>query len=327
MKRRKNNAGALMRIILAVLLALMLAMPAGAQSQWGDLNARYARVPQLDYNGARYRLKTRLTTILLAGIDHAAQDAPLSMDHRNGGQADFLLLLAMDDAAKTITPIQIDRDTMTEITILNVLGEVSGARNAQICLSHSFGDGAQYSCELMASAVETLLMGTPVKHYFALNMDGIAAFNDAIGGVEVTLRDDFSFFDPEMTAGKTMVLRGEQAHAFVRQRLAMDNKTNAARQLRQQDYLQSAQRVLAERLKKNNRFILELRSLLDAYAVTDMADGRLLNYTKAALDYEVLPIQTLPGAHSVGETGYVEFHVDEDALLELVVSTFFQPMK
>jgi anionic cell wall polymer biosynthesis LytR-Cps2A-Psr (LCP) family protein len=36
---------------------------------------------------------------------------------RNGGQADFLMLLLIDPVGKTVRPLEIDRDTMTRITV------------------------------------------------------------------------------------------------------------------------------------------------------------------------------------------------------------------
>ena len=58
------------------------------------------------------------------GIDRAG-DAVVS-GYRNGGQSDFLRLMVIDSAAKRITQLQIDRDTMTPITILGVLGQDGG---------------------------------------------------------------------------------------------------------------------------------------------------------------------------------------------------------
>lgn len=58
-----------------------------------------------------------------------------------GGQADFLQLLVIDDVGKTVKRLPIDRDTMTPITVLGVLGNRSGVRTAQLSLSHGFGDG------------------------------------------------------------------------------------------------------------------------------------------------------------------------------------------
>ncbi|MBE5767712.1 MAG: LytR family transcriptional regulator [Clostridiales bacterium] len=322
----RRGSKSLCRLLAVFLILLALGSPVHAETVWRDLNARYARVPQLEYEGVRYRLKPRLTTILLAGVDNRgdAGDVLPSMEYRSGGQADFLMLLAIDDAAKTVTPLQIDRDTMTEITVLNVLGQVSGTRTAQICLSHSFGDGKEYSCELMSDAVSKLLLGTPINHYYVMNMDGIAAFNDALGGVEVTLEDDFSAYDPEMTAGKTLVLHGKQAEIYVRQRYHVGNQSNIARLRRQEVYIQRVTEVLSREIKKRASFVDALLDVMDVYTTTDMSRGRLINMADKIKQYTVHPPVKIPGESLLGENGRMEFYADENMLGMITLDVFYE---
>ena len=40
-----------------------------------------------------------------------------------------------------------------------------------------------------------------IDHYLAMNMDAVVEFNDAIGGVTVTVTDDFSKVDPTIPVG------------------------------------------------------------------------------------------------------------------------------
>ena len=135
----------------------------------GDYQERKANEPVVTYNDTQYRQKKNITSILLMGIDHESGSS--------GGQADFLQLLVIDDASKNVKRLVIDRDTMTPITVLGVLGNRSGIRTAQISLSHGFGDGKEQSCGLTAEAVSNLLLGAPVNYYLAMNLDGIATLN------------------------------------------------------------------------------------------------------------------------------------------------------
>ena len=83
---------ALRRMVWLLLLALCMAIfaPAAmAETVWGDMEARYANKPKLEYNGVQYRLKKRLTTIMLAGTDQGSEIEEPLLPHRNGGQADF----------------------------------------------------------------------------------------------------------------------------------------------------------------------------------------------------------------------------------------------
>ena len=55
------------------------------------------------WNGQKYRKKPALTMILLCGIDRTApENGARTSSYRNGGQADFLLLLAIDHGNRQI---------------------------------------------------------------------------------------------------------------------------------------------------------------------------------------------------------------------------------
>ena len=88
------------------------------------------------------------------GVDHDTQD---SYEYRKAGQADFLRLVVLDDADKTVQQLQIDRDTITPVTVLGLLGDRYEPVTEQICLGYAFGDGRQTSCEVTVEAVENLL--------------------------------------------------------------------------------------------------------------------------------------------------------------------------
>lgn len=314
------------RLAIAALLICLL-IPEGsvwAETVRGDLSTRFSSESDIEYEGVTYRLRKRLTTLLIAGTDKREDEAAASMEFRNGGQADFLLLLVLDANRDTIQPIQINRDTMTEITVLNVLGKVSGTRTAQLCLAHGFGDGAEQSCELLVSAVSGSLRDVPIDDYMALSLDGIAAFNDALGGVEVTLEDDFSIYDPEMTKGKTLTLQGAQAEYFVRERYYIGDQSNTARMERQKIYMEAAITQITERIQSDRGFVSELVGGIEPYLVTNMGSGRMLNLFSQAREYEMLPAMSIAGETVISAEGYAEFYPDEEALVQTVLEAWYE---
>ena len=290
----------------------------------GDYQERYAYEETIEVDGVTYRRRREVTAILLIGVDKDSDAAVTG--YRNGGQSDFLQVLAIDSANRTITRVPIDRDTMTPITVLGVLGNKSGVRTAQICLSHGFGDGKQQSCELTVDAVSNLLMGVPIDEYFAMNLDGISTLNDALGGVEVTLEDDFSAIDPAMTPGTTLTLRGMQAEYFVRSRMNIGVGTNEARMKRQQVYIEQIGNMLDERVREDQNFIGTLYDELTPYLVTSMSRGYLINKAWSTREYE-RRVAEIPGEHRIGSDGFMEFHADEDAVEQLVLELFYQKVK
>ena len=289
----------------------------------GDLSARYAD-ETVTINGKSYRKRPNLTTILLLGIDQPARNADEIDDYRSGGNADFLRLVVIDSAEKTISQIQIDRDTVAPVTVLNLIGERTGTRPLQIALSHSYGDGKELSCELTVDAVSRLLLDTPIPYYAALNLDGIAALNDFVGGVTVPIDDDFSGIDPTMIRGTTLRLTGQQAEYFVRSRTAMPIGTNEARMARQQVYFSGLTDLIHKKLKDDDNCIDALFETLSPYLVTNIARSSIADLVYRAKDYQQMPLIQLPGAHAIGDTGYMECHLDEEALTGIVTSLFYR---
>ena len=329
-KRRSRMCAAL--ILLVVVALLVAAYPVGrwlemrdAQPETrGDYQQHYAYEPTIEVNGVTYRQRRNITAILLMGVDQDS-DAVIT-GYRSGGQADFLQLVVIDDAQKKVVRLPIDRDTITPITVLGVLGNKSGVRTSQISLSHSFGDGGAQSCALTVEAASNLLLGAPINKYVAMNLDGISVLNDAAGGVTVTLEDDFSALDPAMTQGKTLTLEGVQAEYYVRSRMNVGVGTNEARMARQREYISQLSRQLGDRIRADEAYIGELYDALVPYLTTDMSRGLLTNLIWAALDYEQVEM-ALAGDHQIGTDGFMEFRVDEAALQQTVLELFYQKVE
>lgn len=323
------------RSIILVILGLMLAFAllffgldwlekqGRKPESRGDLNARYTDETVM-INGQSYHKRPNLTTILLLGIDQPARNADEPDDFHSGGNADFLRLIVIDNAEKTISQIQIDRDTIVPVTVLNLIGEKTGTRPLQIALSHSYGDGKEMSCGLTAEAVCRLFLDTPIPYYAALNLDGIAVLNDFVGGVAVPIDDDFSSVDPAMIQGTEMRLTGKQAEYYVRSRTALPDGTNEARMARQQVYLSRLLGIIRERLENDPHFLNALLDALRPYLVANMTESRLADIIARAKNYEHLPLIPIPGSHRIGDTGYMEFHPDKEALSGIAAELFFR---
>ena len=294
----------------------------------GDYQLRY-EADQVVVNGHTYRKRNNLTTILFMGIDRDSEgeEVPAYLEYINGGQADFLRLLVIDPTEKTLAQIEIDRDTMTPITVLGTTGSKLGHITAQICLSHSFGDGREESCGFTVEAVSTLLLDVPITYFAAMNLDGISTVNDMLGGVTVTLEDDFSHIDPSMTKGTTLTLMGDQAEIFVRSRMSMSVGTNEARMARQQQYVSRMMDLLNTRIRGNIDFIGNLFDELSPYLCTNMTRAHMVNEAWAIKDYTRLPVASISGVHEEGEDGYMQFLPDEDSLKQIVLDVFYKKLK
>lgn len=330
-----RSRGRLLLILLVVvavygltLLGIHLAgtkLEGGAQEEsYGSLEGRFEPPLTLEWQEKTYTYpRNRLTNLLVIGIDKEDM-ADLRTSGRSGGQADFMLLLSIDKKERTVTPIHLDRDTMTPVQIYGTFGNPAGTRTMQLCLSYAFGDGAAGGCANTMDAVSELLGNIPVDYCLALDMDGIAAMNDLLGGVRVTLKDDFSHLDPSMTRGTTLTLTGQQAEYYVRSRMTVADGTNRARMERQRCFMEEAARLLYGRMAQDAQYFNTFLRAMNNHLYMNMSDDWLASLAYTCRDYTLQDIQTLAGTHSLGEDGFVEFHFDDDALKALITNTFFE---
>ena len=326
--RFSNKALALIALVALFTILFAVCTVGQAETVRGSLEGRFEEPRVIEYNGQQYReRKDRdIITVLFIGVDTTSEGEYVGLGFRNGGQSDFLMLVVIDSENQRITPIHIDRDTITEITVLSIIGRPAGTTVTQICLSHAFGDGKAQSCEFAAKAVSHLLMDIDVDFYVAMNLDGIPVLNDAVGGVTVTLADDFSYADSTMVPGATLTLYGMQAEYYVRGRMLVGDGTNESRMARQRDYLEKFAKKVDSMTTENANFIGELFDLLKPTLETNMSRGRMINEVWKARGYTRAASISLAGEHTIGDDGFVEFHADEDALTQMVLELFFEPI-
>ena len=333
MKKQEQKNKTVFHAVAALLAVLAVVLVLYGGGRWLEKRAEKpetrTQLPQADQetvevDGVTYRKKSRLTTILVMGVDHETQE---TYDYRKAGQADFLRLVVLDDADKTVQQLQIDRDTMTPVTVLGLLGDRYEPVTQQICLGYAFGDGRQSSCEVTVEAVENLLGGQKIDQYLSMGLDGISTLNDLAGGVTVTLEDDFSAIDPAMTKGTTLTLWGDQAEVYVRTRRSIGVGTNEARMARQEQYIRQITSQLDAKVQQDQNFVLTAYDALEPYLYTNIPRGQLANEAWAAKDYTRLDTIKPDGTYQVGEDGFMEFYPDADALQQAVLQLFYEKVE
>ena len=274
------------------------------------------------FDGSWYRQRDDLETILLLGLDQMEQ--PQSADgYRNDMQADFLLLLVIDEGQRNCQMLQLNRDTMTEIPILGVAGDEAGSFTGQLALAHTYGSGKADSCFNAAKAVSDLLYGVPVDHFVSMTMDGVARINDLAGGVTVRIEDDFSQVDPSLTEGSQICLSGSQALTYVRARGGMGDSSNLQRMRRQRTYMQALYEKVKTCVEEDENFMTEAAARLSDCMVSDYTANQLAalgNLLSACSMGEILPLE---GSAKQGKE-FMEFYVDEEALQQTVITLFYE---
>lgn len=335
-RRRKRLSGTAIAVVLVCAALLYAGLLLGVQTignrlerrdaveSIGSLEGRFTSdALTMQYGGRTWTYRGRdLTNLLLIGVDW--EESENTVSGRYAGQADFLFLITIDRENKIVSTLQLDRDTMADIRVYGPFGDYTGDRKTQICLSHAYGKSDTQNCENTVWAVSRLLGGVPIDGYIALDMSSIAVINDALGGVTVTLEDDFSALDPEMTKGATLTLQGNQAETFVRGRMNVGSGTNASRMQRQRTFIRAAEELLVQRMNEDMNYAGTLYDALDGHLTANVERGWLINRAYECQDYRRPETKTLAGSHSIGTDGFMEFHADEDALNALLTEMFFE---
>lgn len=275
----------------------------------------------VEYNGKTYDYNEGVYNLLVLGID-AEGEYEEGEFFETGGKADAIFILSINNSKKTVSTIQLNRDTVTEIQKLGVFGDPLTTLNAQLATAYAYGSGGKSSCENMSRAVSGLLYGVPIDGYLAMNMEGIIPFVNAVGGVTVTLKDDFTKFDPEMEAGKTLTLDGAKAYIYLRGRGDVGDQLNTSRMERHRTFYSKLFKQVDKLLGSD---VSKLKSVYDAiypYSYFSISLSKLMSLYSDSSDYRRVPTVTPEGVINE-DAEYTEFYADETALRKLVFDVWY----
>jgi LCP family protein required for cell wall assembly len=271
-------------------------------------------------NGVSYFPRQDITVFMILGIDEFGPVKD-SNSYNNEGEADVILLAILDESEKTYSVLALNRDTMADVSMLGLGGKYAGTYFEQLALAHTYGSGLEDSCENTKKTVSEFLNGVKIDYYLSMNMDAIGILNDAVGGVSVTVTDDFSLVDPSIQTGE-MVLSGEQALHFIRLRKDVGVQLNVARMERQREYMDGFVAALQAQLERNNMLIYDVYEDLAPYIVTDCSVNTLSNLANRFVDYTLKEIVS-PEGENVLTKKFYEFYVDEEKMDELILRFFY----
>ena len=310
-------------ILLGVKLVGSRLETSDTQETVGSLEGRFSSTnrPTKEIGGKTLTYRD-LTNILLIGTDWD-EDEPDNYRHY-AGQSDFLLLLTIDKKNKTVSALHLDRDTVADVRTYGPFGDYTGAIQTQLCMAYSYGGTKEKNCENAVWSVSRLLGGLKIDGYVTMDMKSIALFNDALGGVTVTLEDDMSARDPAMVKGATVTLHGDMAEYFVRARKGVGDGLNTSRMRRQRQFMEAAEQLLLSGMREDMSFAGRVYDAMAGHIGTDLGRGWLINKAYECSSYSFSEIRTPVGEHLIGEEGYMEFHPDGEALESLITTLFYE---
>lgn len=266
-------------------------------------------------NGHGYMLGHKVTSYLIIGTDASGNEDGRGEDYQ-GSMADFLLLAVIDDKEQTYGFLQINRDTMTDVTMLQKDGTGYASANMQVCTAHWYGKDKKAGCKNTIKAVSELLGGIEIDGYYALPMEKIPQLNSAVGGVTLTLSEDFTSADPAMEKGATLTLTDEQAYAYLRGRMGIGDGENTSRMQRQKQYMDALLTKLLQQGKEEPEFTVRLYERLSDYATSNINMKYINGLIEQIGEYENAGVLMPDGKTGVGDAlgdgiEHTEFYIDE----------------
>jgi LCP family protein required for cell wall assembly len=227
------------RLTRAIAVTVALVIVVGTGVAWGKIRSFESGIDHFSSLALGEGGDDGAIDILLVGLDSRtdAHGNPLSADElatlRAGDDVstntDTIILVRIPNNGKSATAISIPRDAYVDapgvgkMKINGVYGSVKEGKREQLVSSGvSDGDADKQSTEAGREAlIKTVasLTGVTVDHYAEIGLLGFALVTDALGGVNVCLKDavDEPLSGADFPAG-WQKLNGPQALSFVRQR-------------------------------------------------------------------------------------------------------------
>ncbi len=269
----------------------------------------------ITYKGKTYAPNEKMVSIAFIGSDGHVSGGTV-------GQADAVVLFTFNLETGAVKVISIPRDSMVDVS--EYAGDAYvGQDKMQLCLAYSYGDGAWTSSQRVADLVSRVLYDVPVSYYFTLNLQGIAALNDAIGGVTLTPLQTVAKSE-NIVEGQEMTLWGDDARLYVQWRDETDNTSSLARQQRQMQYLSAFFEQAIAAAKADPAVIANIYNTAAEYSWTTLGFDEFSYLATQVLSMGItsVDVESLPGTMGMGEK-YAEFYLDKEGVRQIVLDTFY----
>lgn len=275
-------------------------------------------------DGVDYYPRQDITTVLVMGI---GQSGPVQISEKpnDGKPVDMAAVVIVDEKTETCKILNINRDTMLLMPMLDQDSREAGTFFGQLAYSHTYGRGGEDSCENTRKAISNLLYGVNLDYYIAMNMDAVPILNDAVGGVTVQVKDDFSNISSDIPMGVT-TLQGRQALTFVQSRSGVGDELNLSRIERQKEYINRFVEAFRGKMGLSENFVLKTYNTVAPYLVSDLPVSSLIALLERYEGYDMSDTISLAGENRLGEEFY-EFYPDEELLEDLILELFYAPKK
>ena len=277
----------------------------------------------LKLNGNIYSYYHDFETYLIMGTDKTGADSKVYQ----GSMSDFLMLVIVDKTDNNYSFLPINRDTMSEVRLIQDDGTGAATAELQLCTAHWYGGNAGQSCANTVESISKLFGGLKIDGYYAIPMDEIPKLNHSVGGVTVTLLEDFQDIDRQMKKGETLALSDEQAYHYIHDRYGVGDEKNTSRMKRQQQYMEAFFTKAKEKTKSDKAYVSQLFRNFEQTATTNLTAKKISGLTNRLIKGTQKGFFEIQGTSKIGKAlgdgiDHAEFYPDKESIIDVMTKIY-----
>lgn len=282
-----------------------------------------AALGSLKLNGNIYSYYHDFETYLIMGTDKTGADSKVYQ----GSMSDFLMLVIVDKTDNNYSFLPINRDTMSEVRLIQDDGTGAATAELQLCTAHWYGGNAGQSCANTVESISKLFGGLKIDGYYAIPMDEIPKLNHSVGGVTVTLLEDFQDIDRQMKKGETLALSDEQAYHYIHDRYGVGDEKNTSRMKRQQQYMEAFFTKAKEKAKSDKAYVNQLFRKFEQTATTNLTAKKISGLTNRLIKGTQKGFFEIQGTSKIGKAlgdgiDHAEFYPDKESIVDVMTKIY-----
>ena len=282
-----------------------------------------AALGSLKLNGNIYSYYHDFETYLSMGTDKTGADSKVYQ----GSMSDFLMLVIVDKTDNNYSFLPINRDTMSEVRLIQDDGTGVATAELQLCTAHWYGGNAEQSCANTVESISKLFGGLKINGYYAIPMDAIPKLNHSVGGVTVTLLEDFQDIDRQMKKGETLALSDEQAYRYIHDRYGVGDEKNTSRMKRQQQYMEAFFTKAKEKAKSDKAYVGQLFREFEQTATTNLTAKKISGLTNRLIKGTQKGFFEIKGTSKIGKAlgdgiDHAEFYPDKESIIDVMTKIY-----
>ncbi len=282
-----------------------------------------AALGSLKLNGNIYSYYHDFETYLIMGTDKTGADSKVYQ----GSMSDFLMLVIVDKTDNNYSFLPINRDTMSEVRLIQDDGTGVATAELQLCTAHWYGGNAEQSCANTVESISKLFGGLKINGYYAIPMDEIPKLNHSVGGVTVTLLEDFQDIDRQMKKGETLALSDEQAYRYIHDRYGVGDEKNTSRMKRQQQYMEAFFTKAKEKAKSDKAYVGQLFREFEQAATTNLTAKKISGLTNRLIKGTQKGFFEIKGTSKIGKAlgdgiDHAEFYPDKESIIDVMTKIY-----